>query len=143
MSVTSPSYSAVVSAAMRASAHELAARWLTRLQQLLPVDPQSIFPSADILDHIPVLINEIAGFLTAPEDDMSANTFVTTRARELGALRHRQGASAHQLLREYELLRSILHTFVLEETERLSHVPSVPDVFHVTRRIDHAVGVLT
>jgi hypothetical protein len=37
--------------------------------------------------------------------------------KELGELRHDQHASVHQLLREYELLRGILETFVGEEAE--------------------------
>jgi len=141
---TAPSpYAAVVSARIDGGDHDLADRWLTRLQSLVPVGAQSIFPSADLLDHIPVLIKEIAKFLSAPEEDITANTFVTTKARELGVLRHRQGASAHQLLREYELLRGILHTFVLEETERLELLPSASDVIRFMRRIDHAIGILT
>jgi signal transduction histidine kinase len=137
------SFSAVVSSSIRVSDQDLAGRWLSRLQHLLPVDPQSIFPTPELLDHIPALIAEIAAFLAIPEDDVAANTFVTIKARELGVLRHQQGASAHQLLREYELLRSILHTFVLEEMERLSLAPSVPEVVQLMRRIDHAIGVLT
>jgi signal transduction histidine kinase len=141
---TAPSpYAAVVSARIEGGDQDLAARWLARLQSLVPVGAQSIFPSADLLDHIPALIKEIAKFLSAPEEDITANTFVTTKARELGALRHRQGASAHQLLREYELLRGILHTFVLEETERLELLPSASDVIRFMRRIDHAIGILT
>src|SRR5262249_8232802 len=62
---------------------------------------------------------------------------------ELGRLRHQQDASAHQLLREYELLRNILFTFVLEDTERLSLNPSATEVIRFMKRIDHAIGMLT
>jgi signal transduction histidine kinase len=138
-----PSYAAVVSAQIQGGDQDLAARWLARLQDLIPVEPDSIFPSADLLDHIPALVREIAKFLAAPEDDIAANTLVLTKARELGVLRHRQGASAHQLLREYDLLRNILHTFVLEETERLGLLPSASEVIRLIKRIDHATNILT
>lgn len=143
MDTTSSSYSEALSTRMRAAAHELAARWLIRLQQTLPLEPQSIFPSEDILDHVTLLISEMASVLATADDDVAANSFVMTRARELGELRHRQGAYAHQLLREYELLRGILHMFVVEETDHLSHAPSVLIALQIMRRLDHAIGVLT
>lgn len=135
-------YATVVSARMRLGDHDLAARWLARLEDLIPVSPESIFPTSDLLDHIPTLIKEIGEFLAAPDEDIAANTFVMAKARELGMLRHHQRASAHQLLREYEVLRSILHAFVLEETERLELTPSASDVIRFIKRIDQAIGIL-
>jgi signal transduction histidine kinase len=133
----------VLSDRIRGAQQDLAARWLHRLEDLVPAEARSIFPSQDLLDHIPVVISEIARFLAAPDDDIAANTFVTTKARDLGRLRHQQAASAHQLLREYELLRNILFTFVLEETERLALTPSASEVIRFMKRIDHAIGILT
>ena len=50
---------------------------------------------------------------------IAANTAILDKARELGALRHGQRASLHQVLREYQLLGGVLVNFVLEEMERL------------------------
>src|SRR5262245_40708130 len=133
----------VLSSRIREAQQDLAARWLGRLEDLVSVETRSIFPSQDLLDHIPVVISEIAQFLSAPDENIAANTFVTTKARELGILRHQQGASAHQLLREYELLRNILFTFILEEAERLELNPSASEVIRFLKRIDHAIGILT
>jgi signal transduction histidine kinase len=123
--------------------HEsLAARWLDRLNQLLPVSADEVFPTKALLDHIPSLIREIAAYLHHEDaDEFAANTFVLDKARELGELRYEQRASVHQLLREYRVLSAILVTFVEEEAARCDPI-APPDVIEVLRRITQAVGVL-
>jgi signal transduction histidine kinase len=124
-------------------AHEsLAARWLDRLNELLPVPAGEVFPTGALLDHIPSLIREIAAYLKDEEvDEFAANTFVLDKARELGELRYEQRASVHQLLREYRVLLAILVTFVEEETTRLD-VNAPSEVIAVLRRLSQAVAVL-
>jgi len=124
-------------------AHEsLAARWLDRLNELLPVPAGEVFPTGALLDHIPSLIREIAAYLKDEEvDEFAANTFVLDKARELGELRYEQRASVHQLLREYRVLLAILVTFVEEETTRLN-VIAPSEVIAVLRRLSQAVAVL-
>ena len=124
-------------------AHEsLAARWLDRLNELLPVTAGEVFPTGALLDHIPSLIREIAAYLKDLEvDEFAANTFVLDKARELGELRYEQRASVHQLLREYRVLSAILVTFVEEETTRLD-VIAPSEVIAVLRRLSQAVAVL-
>jgi len=124
-------------------AHEsLAARWLDRLNELLPVTAGEVFPTGALLDHIPSLIREIAAYLKDEEvDEFAANTFVLDKARELGELRYEQRASVHQLLREYRVLSAILVTFVEEETTRLD-VNAPSEVIAVLRRLSQAVAVL-
>ena len=124
-------------------AHEsLAARWLDRLNELLPVPAGEVFPTGALLDHIPSLIREIAAYLKDEEvDEFAANTFVLDKARELGELRYEQRASVHQLLREYRVLSAILVTFVEEETTRLD-VIAPSEVIAVLRRLSQAVAVL-
>ena len=129
--------------ARMSEAHEsLAARWLDRLNELLPVTAGEVFPTRALLDHIPSLIREIAAYLKHQEvDEFAANTFVLDKARELGELRYEQRASVHQLLREYWVLSAILVTFVEEETTRLEMIaPS--EVIAVLRRLSQAVAVL-
>ena len=38
----------------------LAARWFARLNDLLPVDANEVFPSDSLLDHIPSLIVDLS-----------------------------------------------------------------------------------
>lgn len=121
----------------------LAARWFARLNELLPVDPNEVFPSEQILDHIPTLIVDISRYVQAPEQEaIAANTRVVEKARELGALRHHQRASLHQVLREYQLLGSILVRFVQDEAIRLMLTPPPDECMTVVARLHHAVGVL-
>lgn len=140
---TAEGFAGIVSQRMAAEALTLSASWFTRLDELLPVAPEEVFPSEEILDHIPSLIADIARYLQAPDDEeIAANTAVTEKARELGMLRHRQQASVHQLLREFELLGEVLETFVVEEATRLSLSPSPAECFDVVRRLTRATRSL-
>jgi signal transduction histidine kinase len=135
---------ALIAARMRAEHRTLATRWFERLLDLLPVDAREVFPTASLLDHIPSLILEISGYLCEPEEAaIAANTTILDKARELGALRHRQRASLHQILREYQLLNGVLVTFVLEEIEQLNVVPPPAESVALVSRVNQAVHVLS
>jgi signal transduction histidine kinase len=121
----------------------LAMRWFERLTALIPVLPNDVFPTDALLAHIPDLIHEISRFIASDELEIAANSFVVTRARELGELRHAQHASVHQLLREYELLRNILETFVGEQTVQLGLKPHLTEVLRCVRKINQAVAVMS
>ena len=102
-----------------------------RCAALLTVPAGEVFPSEQLLDHIPALVEEIASYLVAPGDrEIAANTAVMAKARELGQLRHAQRASVHQLLHEYEILGDFLETFLVEETERLQSASHAAGVLH-------------
>jgi signal transduction histidine kinase len=144
MTVTSAdNYAGMMSQRMAAARLTLAGQWLDRLNELLPVAFNDIFPSEQLLDHIPLLVAEVAAYLRAPaEEEIAANAAVIAKARELGFLRHAQEASVHQLLREYEILGEILEAFVAEETRRLDLQPTSPECFEVVRRLNRAVRTL-
>jgi signal transduction histidine kinase len=129
---------------MRAEHRALATRWFERLLDLLPVDARDVFPTESLLDHIPALILEISGYLRHPENDaIAANTAILKKAQELGALRHGQRASLHQVLREYQVLSEVLVTFVLEEIERLGSAPRASESVAVVFRLHQAVNMLS
>jgi len=137
------SYAEIVAASIQAANEDLSARWLARLRELLPVDANDVFPGDDLLDHIPTLLHEVGGYLRAPEaEDLAANTSVVEKARELGMIRHRQRASVHQLLREYDVLGSVLEGFVAEETGRLRLTPLPQECIAVVGRLSRAVRLL-
>jgi signal transduction histidine kinase len=136
-------YAAVMSQRLAAERLTLAARWLEGLRELLSVRANDVFPSEQLLDHIPSLVDEIAAYVAAPDDqEIAANAAVMDKARELGQLRHRQHATAHQLLHEYEMLGEILEAFLVEETGRLALQPTIAECFEVQQRLTHAVRVL-
>ena len=107
--MTAPSFAATVEhfASRLSTDHTvLALVWLERLDDLLDVEKRDVFPTHQLLDHIPALLQEIAAYLRAPADhEIAANTAVMAKAAELGLLRFDQRASVHQVLREYQILR--------------------------------------
>jgi len=136
-------FAGLVSQRMAAESIALSARWLARLRELVPVAANEVFPSEQILDHIPLLIQAIAGYLRAPADEeIAANSLVIDKARELGALRHEQQASVHQILREFEILGEILESFVVEEADRLALNPAPSECFDTLRGITRATRAL-
>ena len=136
-------YAVMMSQRIAAERRELAKRWLERLRDLLTISPNEVFPSEQLLDHIPLLVEEIARYLAAPADEeIAANAAVMAKASELGLLRHEQRASVHQLLHEYEMLGEILESFLDEETASLNLQPSLAECFDVQRRLTRSVRVL-
>jgi signal transduction histidine kinase len=129
---------------LREQHRALAARWFERLLDLLPVNARDVFPTENLLDHIPSLILEISEYLRRPMDAaVVSNTAILEKARELGALRHAQRASLHQVLREYQILSAILVSFVVEELEGLGLSPSPADTASIVSRLHEAVSVLS
>jgi len=142
-SITAEEYPSLIASRMVAERLSLSERWLSRLREVLTVNANHVFPSEQLLDHIPSLVDELARYLAAPADHaIAANAAVMDKARELGLLRHAQHASAHQLLHEYEILGEILESFLVDETARLPLQPTVAECFDVHRRLTGAVRVL-
>lgn len=142
MPATHQRFRSAISGRIQSDSATLAARWLDRLKALVPVEPNEIFPTATILDHIPELIVEIGRIIGAPVDESAGNTFIVAKAREIGLLRHAQQASVHQSLREYELLRSILEAFVAEQAAAVGSV-RIAEVVDCIRRINESIASLT
>jgi signal transduction histidine kinase len=141
-----PNFSATVDhfASRLAADHRiLATLWLERLDALLAVEKRDVFPSHQLLDHIPELLKEIAAYLRAPADqEIAANTGVMTKAGELGLLRFDQRASVHQLLREYQILSEILESFFAREAATLGARGDATAAVLVLSRAQQAVRVL-
>ncbi len=131
-----------VAARMRDAHQDIATRWLFRLTEVVPVAVGDVFPGARLLDHIPELVREIAGYLAAPEAEaIAANTAVMAKAQELGELRHAQEASVHQVVLEYRILAEILALFVRDEVAGIEGAEALQCVT-VMHRLHLCVGVL-
>lgn len=100
-----------LSARMRAARSELTQRWLERIQARVTLEPERIFPSDELLDHMPVLIEGIAAYVATPVEEITADMPVIAKAMELGELRLHQGFDAHEIMKEYELLGGVLFHF--------------------------------
>ena len=134
----------LIGARMQREHRTLAARWFERLLDLVPVDAREVFPTESLLDHVPALIVEISHYLRQPEDEaIASNTAILEKAGELGALRHAQRASLHQVLREYHLLGGVLVSFVLEELQRSDVSASAAEAVRLVSRLHQSVDVLS
>lgn len=117
--------------------------WLERLDALLDVDRRDVFPTHQLLDHIPDLLLEIAAYVRAPADqEIAANTAVMAKATELGLLRFDQRASVHQLLREYQFLGEILEAFFAREAAALGEQADATAAVLAVARAQQAVREL-
>ncbi len=64
-------YASTIAERIAAERLTLAGLWLARLRGLLTVTANEVFPSNQLLDHIPSLVEEISGYLAAPADQES------------------------------------------------------------------------
>jgi signal transduction histidine kinase len=135
-------FAAVMAARMRHAKNLLVERWLERIAARVALDPISIFPSDDLLDHVPLLIDGIADYIEDPAEEIAADVPVVAKALELGALRHGQRFDMHQVLREYEILGSILHTFVEESVDRIDEPCTRRELVACTHRLFRAVSLI-
>lgn len=105
---------------LRANAEAIVRRWLERISSRVAVERNEVFPTEELLNHVPLLIDGIADFVERDDLALDSNVPVTAKAMELGALRHGQGFDAYQILKEYELLANIifstLRPFVEDES---------------------------
>lgn len=100
----------VVAATLRAEREGIARRWLDRISARVTISRNDVFPTDDLLNHVPLLLDGIADFLENPEGELNTSVPVTAKAMELGALRHAQGFDAYQILKEHEILANIIYS---------------------------------
>jgi signal transduction histidine kinase len=113
--------------ALLSGQEEITRRWLERISARVSLDRQFIFPSADLIDHVPLLIRGIAAHV-ADEEDILVDAPVSAKSRELGRMRFSQGFSAHQILWEYELLGAMILQY-LEELDPALPKADLPSDF--------------
>jgi signal transduction histidine kinase len=127
---------------IRAEREELTRRWLERIAARVAIDPNRVFPSEKLLDHVPILMEGIADYVENPAEEISADVPVIAKAMELGALRLDQGFDAHEILKEYEILGGVLFNFAIIEVEKSSTECSEVDVITFSHRLFRAISVI-
>ena len=105
---------------LRSAKQALVTQWLDRISARVAISTKRVFPTHELLNHVPLLIEGIAGYLKRPERDIDGKAPVVAKAMELGALRHAQGFDAYELLKEYEMLGEIIFAFLAECAEQMS-----------------------
>lgn len=124
---------------LRAVREELTQRWLDRIAARVTLSRNDVFPTADLLNHVPLLIEGIAGYLEQPGDDIDTEVPVTAKARELGAMRYAQGFDVFQILKEYELLGAVIAAHLTSVVDELAADCTPADVAACWTRLGQAV----
>lgn len=127
---------------LRGQRDTLTSRWLVRIADRVALTPNRIFPSDDLIDHVPLLILGIADYIEDPAKPVLAETPVIAKAMELGALRHTQGFDEHQLLKEYEILGGILFQFLSEAVSEIDVDCTRAELVMCAARLFQAVAVI-
>ena len=127
---------------LRASQKELTTRWLERIVARVSIDPNRVFPTEQLLDHVPILIDGIADYLENPAAEVSTDTPVVGKAMELGALRHAQGFDAYEILKEYEILGGILFNYLAQAADEMPEPCAKSELLVCGHRIFRAVAVI-
>jgi signal transduction histidine kinase len=135
-----PMLAAAVAARFRNSRVELTERWLARIVERVELAPNRVFPTEELLDHVPLLLVGIADHIEDPARTVAADSMVLAKAMELGGLRHDQGFTEYEILKEFEIFGGILFAFLGNLTEQIEG-----DAIHWTvcaQRLFQAVSLI-
>lgn len=127
---------------LRASKRELTAQWLERISDRVSLDPNKVFPTEELLDHVPLLIDGVADYVDNPAAEIGVDMPVVAKAMELGALRHKQGFDAYEILKEYEFLGGILFTFFSRTVEEIAEPCEKRELMACGSRLYRAVTII-
>jgi signal transduction histidine kinase len=127
---------------MREARAELTRRWLERIAARVSLDANQVFPTDQLLDHVPILIDGIAEYVENPTADVAADPPVIAKAMELGDMRHAQGFDAYQIFKEYEILGSILFHFLASVADEIDLACTREELLHCSHRVFEAVTLI-
>ncbi|HET7230292.1 MAG TPA: sensor histidine kinase [Longimicrobium sp.] len=127
---------------IRENREELTRRWLDRIAARVEIDPNKVFPTDELLDHVPLLMDKIADYMQDPSDEITADAPVTGKAIELGELRWSQGFDAHEILKEYEILGGVLFAFLVRSVDEVDEECSRGELLQCAHRLFRAVSVI-
>lgn len=133
---------AALAEALRQSRTELVRHWLDRIMARVSIDPNHVFPTDGLLDHVPLLIDGIADYLENPDAEVSTDMPVVGKALELGELRHRQGFDAYQIMKEYEILGGILFNYLAEAADEMPEPCEKSELLVCGHRLFRAITII-
>jgi len=127
---------------MRSSSEDLTRRWLDRISARVKLDPNRIFPTDALLDHVPLLILGIADYIENPERVIMSEVPVVAKAMELGELRFSQGFDEYEVLKEYEIFGGILFSFLSRVVDDIEEPCSRGELLACAHRLFLAVALI-
>jgi signal transduction histidine kinase len=132
----------VLAARLREEREALTRRWLDRISARVAIPPNRIFPTEELLDHVPLLIEGIASYIEHPAEPVSTDVPVIAKAMELGALRHAQGFDEYELMKEYEIFGGILFTFLSAAVDQTDIPCSRAELVLCAHRLYQAISLI-
>jgi len=132
----------VLAERMRESRDDLTHRWLDRISARVRLDPNRIFPTDALLDHVPLLIQGIADYIENPGKAILSDIPVVAKAMELGELRFEQGFDEYELLKEYEIFGGILFAFLSRIADDIEEPCSRGELLACAHRLFLAVALI-
>ncbi len=117
-------------------------RWLERISARVALDPNRVFPTDDLLDHIPLLLDGIAAYLEHPSQEIAADTPVVAKAMELGGLRHAQRFDEYEILKEFEILGGIVFAHLVAAVREMSEPCEKDELLVCGHRIFRAIAII-
>jgi signal transduction histidine kinase len=127
---------------LRSSRRELTQHWLGRIAERVQIDVNRVFPTEELLDHVPLLIEGIADYLEEPAAEVGVDAPVVGKAMELGALRHAQGFDAYEILKEYEILGGILYNYLAHVADELDEPCEKSELLACGQRLFRAIALI-
>ena len=127
---------------LRSEREDLTRRWLDRIAARVSIDANRVFPTADLLDHVPLLIDGIAAYIENPAEGIAGDIPVIGKATELGELRHRQGFDAYEIFKEYEILGGVLFSFLSRIVDGIEQPCTRSELLNCGHRLFHAVTLI-
>lgn len=127
---------------LRRSRDDLTHRWLERITDRVQLHPNRVFPTEDLLDHVPILMLGIADYIENPSRVVTSESAVVAKAMELGELRFTQGFDEHELLKEYELFGGILYAFLARTADSIDEPCTRGELLTCAHRLFHAISLI-
>jgi len=127
---------------LRTAKQELVTQWLDRISARVAISSKKVFPTHQLLNHVPLLIEGIAAYMKRPERDIDSRSPVVAKAMELGALRHAQGFDAYEILKEYEMLGEIIFDFLADTADTIPEPIPRRDLLACWQRISQAIELI-
>ena len=132
----------VLAERLRVARHDLTKKWLDRIASRVSLDPNRVFPTQELLNHVPLLIDGVADYVKDPTAEIATHMPVVSKAMELGELRHQQGFDAYEILKEYEFLGGILFEFFVRAVDSVTEPCEKSELMACGARLYRAVTII-
>jgi signal transduction histidine kinase len=127
---------------LRDASRDLVNQWLERITERVAITPNRVFPTDELLDHMPMLVEGIADYIEDPAEEVSTDDPVVGNAMKLGALRHSQGFDAYEILKEYEILGGILFNYLATAADEMPEPCEKSELLVCGHRLFRAVTII-